>query len=87
MGTEIQNFFIPRRPNEGEGTLLRESRILMGVWVVQERIIAMFHPFDAEAVLQVLLSRWALWSRIWQANVPNKIKIFSWHFLYFYFKI
>ena len=21
----------------------------------------------------------ALWSRIWKANVPNKIKIFSWH--------
>ena len=79
----------------------------------------MFHPFDAEAILQVPLSRrvvqdvmakkgnyivksgyyvakqlWmeesnfgetsmqrtngALWSRIWKANVPNKIKKFSW---------
>ena len=83
----------------------------------------MFHPFDADAILQVPLSRrvvedvvvWsaskkgnytvkygyyvakqlqmeenslgesstqgknrALWSRVWQAHVPNKIKIFSW---------
>ena len=90
----------------------------------KERINAMFHPFDADAILQVPLSRWvvqdvvmwsdskkgnytvksryyvakqlrmeesnlgeslrqgtngALWSRIWQANVPNKIKKISWH--------
>ena len=89
----------------------------------KERINAMFHPFDADAILQVPLSRrvvqdvvvWfgskkgnyavksgyyvakqlrmeesnlgessrqgmngAFWSRIWQANVPNKIKKISW---------
>ena len=89
----------------------------------KERILAMFHQLDANAILQIPLSRWvvqdvivwsfakrgrytvrsryfvakqlrkdelsngesseqgivgSLWSRLWKATIPNKIKIFSW---------